>query len=400
MRLASGINKRKLRALTHTIHQWLGLSVGFGFAVLGLTGSLLVFYPEIDLWLNPAQQVSPGPSPGFSLQKAIDALHRQHPSLNGAWRLEMPVAEGRPINARYAKPVESLGRTFAPLMVTLDPETLHPSSNRIWGDYAMTWLYNLHYTLLLDKPGRYTVGVIGLLILLSLFSGIYLWWPSARRWRSALRPQIRSGIVRATYDWHVLTGIYGLLILLALGFTGVVLALPEYVRPLVNDLSSLRQMPHLHSLKQGGQSMINADRAVAAAQAEMPEGVLRWLETPADETGSYRVNLWLPGDPGYRFPRSNVWVDAYSSRVLAVRNYGDNSPGETFLAWQHPLHNGEVLGLSGRILACIGGLLPTILWITGLIRWQQKRRARNGFRMQYDRFKNGAAVRLSAIRRR
>ena len=375
MRLAPRINQRKFRALTLTIHRWIGLGVGLVFALLGLSGSLLVFYPEIDLWLNPIQQVRPGPLPDFSLQKAIDALHHQYPSLDGPWRLEMPVAEGRPINARYARPAQMTGRSFAPMMVTLDPETLHPTSSRIWGDYAMTWLYNLHYTLLLDKPGRYAVGVVGLFALLSLLGGIYLWWPSARRWWAALKPQIRSGLVRATYDGHALSGSYGLLLLLVLSFTGTMLALPEYARPLVNDISPLYQMPHLNSLPQGGQAMIDADRAVALARAELPEGVLRWLETPAGETGCYRVNLWLPGDPGYRFPRSNVWVDAYSGRILAVRSSRQLSPGDTFFAWQHPLHNGEVFGLTGRILACVGGLLPTLLWITGLMRWQQKRKA-------------------------
>jgi len=378
MRLAPGISQRKFRALTLAIHRWTGLSAGLVFALLGLSGSLLVFYPEIDLWLNPIQQVRPGPAPDFSLQQALDALHRQHPSLDGPWRLEMPIADGRPINARYARPAESTGRSFAPLMVTLDPETLRPTSSRIWGDYGMTWLYNLHYTLLWDKPGRYAVGVVGLCSLLSLLSGLYLWWPSARRWRAALKPQIRSGSVRATYDWHVLSGSYGLLLLLVLGFTGAMLALPEYARPLVNDLSPLGQMPHPHSLPHAGEAMIDADRAVAAARAELPGGVLRWLETPTGETGCYRITLWQPGDPGYRFPHSNVWIDAYSGRVLAVHDSRRQSAGDTFLAWQHPLHNGEAFGLPGRILACLAGLLPPLLWITGLVRWQQKRRARGG----------------------
>jgi len=32
--------------------------------------------------------------------------------------------------------------------------------------------------------------------------------------------------------------------------------------------------------------------------------------------------------------------------------------------------------LPGRILACIAGLLPALLWVTGLMRWLHKRRAR------------------------
>ena len=49
MRPAPRLNQRKLRALTHNAHKWIGLTLGLLFALLGLTGSLLVFYPELDL---------------------------------------------------------------------------------------------------------------------------------------------------------------------------------------------------------------------------------------------------------------------------------------------------------------------------------------------------------------
>jgi uncharacterized iron-regulated membrane protein len=42
----------------------------------------------------------------------------------------------------------------------------------------------------------------------------------------------------------------------------------------------------------------------------------------------------------------------------------------------HPLHNGEAFGLGGRLLACVGGLLPVLACVTGWLRWQHKQRAR------------------------
>ena len=125
--------------------------------------------------------------------------------------------------------------------------------------------------------------------------------------------------------------------------------------------------------------MIAADQAVSLAQAHFPQATLRWVETPKGALGVFRVNLWQPGEPGFRFPRTQVWIDAYSGDVLAIRDPRDpqrQSAGDTFLDWQHPLHNGEAFGLPGRILACIAGLLPALLWVTGVMRWLHKRRAR------------------------
>lgn len=44
--------------------------------------------------------------------------------------------------------------------------------------------------------------------------------------------------------------------------------------------------------------------------------------------------------------------------------------------WLHPLHNGEALGLFGRWVACLAGLLPGLLFVTGCLRWCHKRRVR------------------------
>lgn len=372
------LSRRRLRQFWVQLHLWPGLLLGLVFALLGLSGSVLCFYPEIDLWLNPGQQVTAGGPLRQPVQPAIDRLRAAYPQYPGAWRLEMPLAADRPINARYYRPPESAGRDFAPRMVTLDPATLALTSRRLWGDYAMTWLYDLHYTLLLGRPGRTAVGVVGLVGLLSLLSGLYLWWPAPGRRRDALRLRIRRGTLRATYDWHTLGGVYGLAVLAVLSATGAVLALPDYANPLVAGLSPLTRPVLLRSGAAAGRPAISADTAVARAQVLFPAAALRWVETPADAAGVFRVNFWQAGDPGYRFPRTQVWVDAYSGEILAVRDSRRNSGGDTFLAWQHPLHNGEAFGLPGRLLTCLAGLLPALLWVTGVLRWSQKRQARNG----------------------
>ncbi|MBK8768176.1 MAG: PepSY domain-containing protein [Burkholderiaceae bacterium] len=58
--------------------------------------------------------------------------------------------------------------------------------------------------------------------------------------------------------------------------------------------------------------------------------------------------------------------------MVAVKDASRASPGDTVLAWLHPLHNGEALGLPGRLLVCAAGLIPALLFVTGWIRWRQK----------------------------
>ncbi|MFM2372531.1 MAG: hypothetical protein RIS85_2253, partial [Pseudomonadota bacterium] len=44
---------QRARTIVRKAHLWLGLGLGALFALLGLTGSLLVFYQEIDAALHP-----------------------------------------------------------------------------------------------------------------------------------------------------------------------------------------------------------------------------------------------------------------------------------------------------------------------------------------------------------
>jgi uncharacterized iron-regulated membrane protein len=45
------------------------------------------------------------------------------------------------------------------------------------------------------------------------------------------------------------------------------------------------------------------------------------------------------------------------------------------MQWQWPLHSGAAFGWTGRILVFITGLLCPLIFVTGVIRWLQKKRA-------------------------
>ena len=366
--------RRRWRARWLDVHLVLGLSVGIVFTLLGVTGALLVFYVEIDGALNP---LPAGSSDGVrrSHEAVFQALRQAHPSRDRAWRLEMPMAAGQPVTARYYRAPEKARLAFAPLVVQVDPVTLRVGPARFWGEFAMTWIYDLHYTLLLDRTGKTMLGILGLTLLVSLATGLWLWWPSGRRWRSALQWKRQAGPARRIYDLHTLTGVYGALVLLVIVLTGVMLEVPGWVNPWIDRVSPLRAAVLPRSSMEGRAHRIDVDEAVRVGQTRFPSAELRWIETPDGTEGAYRINLHQRGEPGRRFPKTNVWVDQYTGAVLAVRDPRTDRAGDTMLAWLHPLHSGEALGLPGRLLVLASGLAPGILLITGCLRWRHKRRA-------------------------
>jgi len=52
---------------------------------------------------------------------------------------------------------------------------------------------------------------------------------------------------------------------------------------------------------------------------------------------------------------------------------GAETAGTAPIAWQRLPHPGEAFGLPGRMLVLPSGLVLPVLFISGLVRWLQKR---------------------------
>ena len=258
--------RKSVRQLWLAIHLYVGLFLGGVLVLLGLTGSALVFYLEIDRALNPEIAIHRLAATPPSVQAVFQAITNRYPERQGSWRIEMPLTESTPFMARYYSPPERTGRMFAPVMLTLDPQTLAVTSSRYWGDYVMTWLFDLHYTFLLESGGQTAVGVAGLFMAASLLSGLYLWWPSASRFLRAIRPILRRGVVLRTYDLHVLAGWYGGLVLLVLALSGSALALPNATQRVLALFSSPHPAtPVMSGLIPAGSAVMDLDQAIHIA---------------------------------------------------------------------------------------------------------------------------------------
>jgi uncharacterized iron-regulated membrane protein len=370
------------RARWLRVHRWLGLGLLVFWLIIGVTGSALVVYRDVLMALHPVPAGSDlvsvpcvDPAEGIDLDSVHQALRRAHPQRAGSWRIELPLAPGEAVVARYMKPVESAGQAFAPLMVWVDPRQAEVMHSAIWGQEPLTWLYDLHYSLLLDLNGRQLVGVIGVLMMVSLCSGLVLWWPRRlawSSWRKALAFKRQAAIQRRVYDWHKLTGLVSAALLLMLAFTGAALTWHAPIEGWLQQVSPMYAPPLMAS---SGPTRISLMQAVSTAQARFPHARLRWVETPAVAGGVVRVQLWQAGEPSLRFPKTHVWVDAATGEVRAVRDARLHGVGDVAMAWLHPLHNGEVAGWPGRIMVMLAGLAPPLLAITGWMRWRHKRRA-------------------------
>lgn len=365
----------RIRPLIRQLHLWLGLSVGLLFALLGITGSALVFYQEIDAALHPEISVRTSvPALGWSSpvwDHALATVRRQWPDDTGQWRFEAKDEPG-PIAARYYPSGAPTSHMTKRMMVWLSPDGRKILRHEGWGDYAMSWIYELHMDLLSDETGHKIVGWSGLVILVLLSTGLAAWWPRGN-WRKALAFKRGAAPIRRLRDIHKLGGLWSLILLMMFAGTGFMLALPKESNwVLERAVGPVDAVPSPKSVTLD-RPTVSLSMALAAGHRALPEARLAWIEVPAPGDVVIKLRVQVPGDPSRRFPHSYIYVDQYSGAVIAVLDARKASASTTINNWLHPLHDASVGDLPTRILALLAGLVPALLFITGLLRWRTRR---------------------------
>lgn len=362
---------RRFKPYLNFLHKWLGLGLCAYAIVVALSGMVLVFYPEIDRQLNDTLRVSYEKGPTVSAQTLLNQLAQAYPSLHDGWRLEFPLKPGYPFFARY---LATGNEGFKPLVVALDPLSGKVLSARLWGDYFVTFVYDLHYQWLLGKAGRTVVVVMALLLLCNMLVGLLLWWPVKRtQLAAALHWKVGAHPFRRNYDWHKLTGIYAGLLIVVLIVTGSLLGKPEWFTPGAHQQLSVPA--HVTDAVTQSHPVIDGDRVLASAMQRFPHAEVRWLYTPTPQKPFFEIRLYQPGEPGRRFPKTVLAVSS-AGEVLWQQDALHMRPYQTMLAWLHPLHSGEFGGVACRLLAvAVGAALAWLAW-TGLRRFMHKSSAK------------------------
>jgi uncharacterized iron-regulated membrane protein len=385
-RLAGRVKAR--RKLWLQIHLYLGLFIGAVLVIISLSGSLIVFATQLDAWLNADimhANVPPHEARFRPFEEIIASAQTVIPP-NGrlAGRLSLPQQPSDVFEIDYnIPPSPDIYQVF------VNPYSAEVLGQRLWGTFdsccswhgpLMAMIYRFHDSFWLGSTGSILTGTTALLMLVSLISGIVLWWPSRGRLRVALTIKRRASKERFNYDLHKIFGIYAAVVLFILLFTGAYLSLqvpfPTQVKALVNVFSPLSEQTQLfESTPTASQMPIDIGQAVSIANQIFPEGVVTTVFLPVGDTGVFKILKHQGNKILFPSRQRTVIIDAYSGKVLYQTDQSRCTSGDIFDEWQLALHSGEAFGLTGQIIVLIAGLTPLVLYVTGIIRWLQKRKA-------------------------
>lgn len=348
-------------------HAAIGLVAGALLYIVCLTGTIAVFYPEL-------QRFEQADAPEMHAI-APDAVQRAVTSVLDAGR-------GKPTTTHlYVHlPVEDLPRTT----ITTDTSAVHVfTDGRLANPEEIAWsdfLVALHY--LLNIPGVLgitIVGALGVMILALAISGVVA---HPRIFRDAFRLRARDTGGLGLADWHNRLSVWSLPFSVVVALTGAVIGLGSVVAYGLAAGHHGGDMEAVYQPVFGPEGKPDKRLApvpdVAAALAYMARhypGV-----TPSYAILHDPLTLGQEVQISALHPRRLIFAENYRfdghGRFLGSAGLADGKLGQQAAASNYGLHFGNFGGLPVKLAYVLFGAALTAICATGTYIWLGKRRRR------------------------
>lgn len=348
--------------IIRTIHAWAGAGLSLLLAVMGISGTLLVFKDDyLRASFPQARQVVPvNPA-------TVAALTEQAETLYGAdaiRSLRFPAPDFGLLRVRLNNGESTyLDRTGAELTR--------------WDGHARPeeWIFELHHYLLMGETGEIVIGIAGLCLFGLVLSGLYAVWPARRSLGVHILP--RSAKRRDLLSSHRNLGVFAALPLIVMALTGTGMIFPDAAKALM--LAGRTSPAAVETAIAAGSGETDWQSLFLAAQAEFPDAAIRGVTMASGNAGAVRIRLRQPGEwqPN---GRTSISAAPASATILSIEDALSATPGVQGFNAFYPIHSGRLgEGYGARIydllLATIG-LGLTMLGLVGAYAFLTKPRRR------------------------
>ncbi|WP_129792269.1 PepSY domain-containing protein [Sphingosinicella sp. CPCC 101087] len=367
----------RLRGLWLQIHKWIGLILAVLIIPVSLTGSALVWHDWLDETLNPARHAVSGPpelSPSAYAAAAGQALGP------GEQVMSIRYAEGEgPVQVVAARPPQPGEGRPVRTNVWLDPADGRVLDVAASNEGAVRFLHVLHGSLMIPGLGRQIVGWVGVAMLVSCLTGLWLWWPITGSWRRGLRWKRQNS---TNANLHHQTGFWILLPLAMLSFTGAWISFPAFF----GQFEASRPKGKSNG---GGADRMRAMRARPLADPQTSPD--RALELARPHATGPLVSIGWPTDQAPEW-KVGFARERGAAEVEVADAGGEVTPprpprAETTARLMRRWHDGVGMGWLWQTIIFIGGIIPAVLAVTGIVMWLRSR----GWRAKLKRKRRGRA---------
>lgn len=359
------MTKLKWRRIWFQVHKWIGLILAVLIVPVSLTGAALVWHDALERVVEPRRFATSGDTllvPDAYIAAATAQLKPGERIAQLSWP-----DDGGPVTVAAAPVSAGPPRGGPPprTLFFLDPPTAKVLEVAASGGGLIRFLHVLHGSLQIPGGwGRSIVGWIGVAMMVSAFTGLWLWWPTVGRLRRGLRwgrhPNTDTNIHRTFGFWIALP-------LFVLSLTGAWISFPRVFGPLVGQAPQAQRGPDRATLARArplARTSLSVAAVVERARAAAP-GEVRQVTWPTERRPDWSVQLKPAAGP----PATVSVADDSGVAALAPRPGGQGPVARLM----RRIHDGTDMGIVWQMIIFIAGVIPAVLAVTGIIMWWRAR---------------------------
>lgn len=394
---------RRLRPLLWRLHFFGGFLAAPIAVWLSITGILIAWNPQIEDQIHGDKFTTSSTGEPVPVSEQVEAVLEAYP---GVTVVDItPSPRPRKTTAVQVVPagVEPPQFGGAPGQFTayVDPVTTEITGTVNEQERPKEWIQNLHSNFHLGEGTFFDGGAANTLtelsaswVLVSILTGIYLWWPKTMRGlKRSLVPRfggLRSGRRKPWRDLHSTFGI--LLLVLVAGMVVTGLTWTEYAgsrvdtfKEAVNSASPSLSTSVGGEEGEGGEAAegAHAEHQFEATGGVDPEALDRValaaetsdLEAPYIIKAGGPGEAWTVGEDNSRWPRdeAEIAVDPASGAVIDRLEFGDNALLDQLTSMGISFHDGSLFGPLNQILLTVLAVGIIVLIISGYMTWWRRR---------------------------
>jgi uncharacterized iron-regulated membrane protein len=354
------------------VHKWTSLICTVFLLLMCVTGLPLIFHHEIDHLLHAEVEPAdvPAGTPPANLDKVLAAAMEKAAGKVPhflIWDRDEPnivmVSVGATIDSDPSK--NQVARVDAHTAAFLDMPDFTGKFTYI--------MFRLHTDMYAGLPGKLFLGLMGLLFVVAIVSGVVLYGPWMRKLDFGTVRNGRGRMLR-WLDLHNLLGAVTIVWALVVGFTGVINTWADLVIK-IWQFGQLAEMTASYKDATVPTKPTSIQGAVDRARKEMPDMTPSFVAFPGSIlTSKQHYAVFLRGNTPLtsRMLRPAL-IDARTGELTDSRNLPWYV---TTLLVSQPLHFGDYGGTPLQIVWALLDVLTIIVLVTGLYLWFRRRRSR------------------------
>ena len=350
------------------LHKWSSLVSTVFLLVLCLTGLPLIFHHQIGEWLGTEVESPPLPvaASRITLDQVMSVAKAAFPSKVGMYVSQEPDDD----TVWFVTMGDTPASTTDLKQVAVDARTGRALAQPKLDSGVMVVIHSIHVDLFMGLWGKLFLGLMGLLMLVAIVSGVVLYAPFMRKLRFGEVRRDRSTRVK-WLDLHNLLGIVTLTWAVVVGATGVINTWADLVISHWRNDQMADMLAHYRGLPPVTQ-LGSLEKAFANARARQPDMKIAFIAFPGTAWGSaHHYGVFMRGRTALtaRLVKP-VLVDALTGEVSASREppWYMNA-----LLLSQPLHFGDYGGVPMQWLWTALDVLTIIVLGSGLYLWLGKR---------------------------